>query len=49
MVYSYGFGDPWEHNIEIVGCASTTTDSVVCIDGEGHLAGEDMESTLGWG
>ena len=49
VVYTYDFGDRWEHNIEVIGRANTATENVVCIDGEGHPAGEDIGGTSGWG
>lgn len=49
IVYTYDFGDRWEHKIQLIGRTNNATDFVVCIDGEGHPAHEDIGGTCGWG
>lgn len=48
-VYTYDFGDRWEHEIELIGRKNNVTNFAVCIDGEGHPAQEDIGGPSGWG
>ncbi|KAI2783463.1 plasmid pRiA4b ORF-3-like protein-domain-containing protein [Daldinia loculata] len=47
MVYTYDFGDNWEHEMTVLGRADATAD-FVCIDGAGHYVAEDVGGTNGW-
>ncbi|KAL3960308.1 hypothetical protein ACCO45_005425 [Purpureocillium lilacinum] len=47
MVYTYDFGDNWEHYMTILGRADATPD-FICLDGSGHYVAEDVGSTQGW-
>ncbi|KAJ6445898.1 major facilitator superfamily transporter [Purpureocillium lavendulum] len=47
IVYTYDFGDNWEHHMTIVGRADPTVD-FVCLDGSGHAVAEDAGGTRGW-
>ncbi|KAM7206105.1 plasmid p 4b orf-3 family protein [Naviculisporaceae sp. PSN 640] len=47
MVYTYDFGDNWEHYMTIVGRAPPT-DDFICLDGKGHGVAEDVGAWMGW-
>ncbi|KAK4442279.1 plasmid p 4b orf-3 family protein [Podospora aff. communis PSN243] len=47
MVYTYDFGDNWEHFMTVTGRADVTED-FVCLDGTGHYVAEDVGSWRGW-
>jgi Plasmid pRiA4b ORF-3-like protein len=46
--YLYDFGDNWEHSITLIGRASSSTNSIVCVSGEGGPAAEDCGGCFGW-
>ncbi|KAJ6437586.1 transposase [Purpureocillium lavendulum] len=47
IVYTYDFGDNWEHHLRILGRADPTTD-FICLDGSGHYVAEDSGGAGGW-
>ncbi|KAH8743584.1 hypothetical protein F5883DRAFT_440820 [Diaporthe sp. PMI_573] len=47
IVYTYDFGDNWEHYLTVTGRAEPTRD-FVCLDGLGHYVAEGSGSTPGW-
>ncbi|KAM4063184.1 plasmid pRiA4b ORF-3-like protein [Hirsutella rhossiliensis] len=47
IVYTYDFGDNWEHHLTILGRADPTPD-VICLDGSGHYVAEDSGGARGW-
>lgn len=47
IVYTYDFGDNWEHQLTILGRADATAD-FVCLDGSGHYVAEDSRGVKGW-
>ncbi|KAK4165552.1 hypothetical protein QBC43DRAFT_208158 [Cladorrhinum sp. PSN259] len=48
MIYTYGFGDNWEHVMTIEGRGTKPTRDFVCLSGEGHGVAEDVGSAAGW-
>ncbi|KAI9721230.1 MAG: hypothetical protein M1812_002391 [Candelaria pacifica] len=49
LMYTYDFGDQWEHKIELLGYTKSISDDVVCVGGIGHPPGEDCGGSPGWG
>ncbi|KAM4067326.1 plasmid pRiA4b ORF-3-like protein [Hirsutella rhossiliensis] len=47
IVYTYDFGDNWEHYFTVLGRADST-DDFVCLDGSGHYVAEDSRGVNGW-
>ncbi|KAK4225969.1 hypothetical protein QBC38DRAFT_249065 [Podospora fimiseda] len=47
MMYTYDFGDNWEHLMTVEGRAPVTHD-FICLSGEGHGVAEDVSSAQGW-
>ncbi|EFX04803.1 hypothetical protein CMQ_1731 [Grosmannia clavigera kw1407] len=47
IVYTYDFGDNWEHYLTVTGRADPT-DDFVCLGGSGHGVAEDVGSFRGW-
>jgi hypothetical protein len=47
IVYTYDFGDNWEHHITVEGRAEAT-DHFVCLLGTGHPVAEDVGGVKGW-
>ncbi|CAJ2503882.1 Uu.00g112760.m01.CDS01 [Anthostomella pinea] len=47
IVYTYGFGDNWDHYMTITGRADATK-NFVCLDGSGHGVAEDAGGVDGW-
>ncbi|PHH91991.1 hypothetical protein CDD83_9438 [Cordyceps sp. RAO-2017] len=47
ILYTYDFGDNWEHHLTVMGRANPTT-SFVCLDGSGHGVAEDCAGVNGW-
>ena len=47
MTCCYDLGDCWDHDITIVGTAPASN-SITCLDGEGHGITEDAGSIPGW-
>jgi len=39
--YEYDFGDPWEHSVALIGRGETTSDAIICLEGEGGPIEED--------
>lgn len=44
--YMYDFGDGWSHKMTVTGRVPATG-NITCIDGTGHVVGEDM-NRKGW-
>jgi hypothetical protein len=47
IIYTYDFGDNWEHYLSIEGRADPTN-VFVCLDGSGHGVAEDAGGVNGW-
>jgi len=47
IIYTYDFGDNWEHYLTIKGRAEPTF-YFECLDGSGHYVAEDVGSVQGW-
>lgn len=47
VVYTYDFGDNWEHDFILEGRADATKD-FVCLSGTGHPVAEDCRGIRGW-
>ncbi|KAL7628322.1 hypothetical protein AAE478_002522 [Parahypoxylon ruwenzoriense] len=47
IIYTYDFGDNWEHYLTIEGRADATND-FVCLGGSGHPVAEDVGGVRGW-
>lgn len=47
MVYTYDFGDNWEHSFTVEGRAKVT-EHFVRLSGTGHAVGENVGSYQGW-
>lgn len=47
VVYTYDFGDNWEHYLTVEGRADPT-DRFICLSGSGHPVAEDVGGTTGW-
>lgn len=47
IVYTYDFGDKWEHSLTIIGREDATR-NFVCLDGSGHYVAEDVGGVRGW-
>lgn len=47
MLYTYDFGDMWEHDMTVQGRAKATRDFQV-LDGSGHPVAEDAGGVMGW-
>lgn len=47
IVYTYDFGDHWEHDLTILGREDATRD-FICLDGSGHYVAEDVGGVRGW-
>ncbi|KAI1325396.1 MM3350-like domain-containing protein [Xylariaceae sp. FL0255] len=47
IIYTYDFGDNWEHYITIEGRTDATED-FICLDGTGHCIAEDAGGVRGW-
>ncbi|KAH6842230.1 plasmid pRiA4b ORF-3-like protein-domain-containing protein [Chaetomium sp. MPI-CAGE-AT-0009] len=47
LVYTYDFGDNWEHYFTVEG-RGEFTDHFVCLSGTGHPVGEDVGGFEGW-
>ncbi|KAK3291459.1 MM3350-like domain-containing protein [Chaetomium fimeti] len=47
LVYTYDFGDNWEHYFTVEG-RGEFTDHFVCLSGTGHPVGEDVGGNKGW-
>ncbi|KAI0456668.1 MM3350-like domain-containing protein [Xylaria acuta] len=47
LIYTYDFGDGWEHHLEIKSREDPTND-FVCLDGSGHPIAEDCGGAHGW-
>lgn len=47
MVYTYDFGDNWEHYITVVG-REPATNRFICREATGHYVAEDVGSWRGW-
>ncbi|KAI2616514.1 MM3350-like domain-containing protein [Hypoxylon sp. NC1633] len=47
MIYTYDFGDNWEHHATFLGRTPATSD-FSCLDGSGHGVAEDVGSAQGW-
>jgi hypothetical protein len=47
LVYTYDFGDNWEHTLTIEG-RGDFTDHFVCLSGTGHPVAEDVGGVQGW-
>lgn len=56
--YEYDHGDGWSHHLALLGRATPGTNAqfgapdsvkIICLDGQGHPAAEDVGGTCGWG
>ncbi|KAL2003454.1 hypothetical protein VTN02DRAFT_3765 [Thermoascus thermophilus] len=47
ILYTYDFGDGWEHVVAVAGRARGTN-HFQCLDGEGHACAEDVGGHAGW-
>ncbi|KAK7741904.1 hypothetical protein SLS62_010881 [Diatrype stigma] len=47
ILYTYDFGDNWEHHLTITGRAEAKRE-FTCLDGSGHYVAEDAGGTKGW-
>lgn len=47
LIYTYDFGDNWEHLITVTG-RSPPTDDFSCLSGTGHYVAEDAGAFRGW-
>ncbi|KAI0473506.1 MM3350-like domain-containing protein [Xylariaceae sp. FL0804] len=55
IIYTYDFGDNWEHHLTVTGRAdasdadpATAAGLFACLDGTGHPVAEDVGGTRGW-
>lgn len=46
--YQYDINDGWNHRIEYVGRAVESTETAICVAGEGHPCAEDVGGPSGW-
>lgn len=48
MVYTYDYGDDWEHSIKLEKCIDEDRECAVCIDGKGATPPEDCGGVWGY-